>query len=283
MKGVIFILSLLLAFTCVTPLYSAIGNPSEVYKINIGDKAVYDEGVVNMGSKKLLKLITSEALDKSKTIVLFGGDKAFDLVNGVANLYGYSVEKSTTNSFVDGDKAPVNSFILKGLSAREQIGKSGVIKAIEEAEESGYKVEKVNSALDKLSEAILMGLFGKEQLEAISNEILANEDVQTFFGRVKDIINTQSGYNENLSSKNLQYSETLDLIAEPLGHYVIVPMLDLVNSVVTPLLPNGSMPAFATRLIMQVGFPLLDVVFNTFPVLRPIAMDLMAPIVSNTH
>jgi hypothetical protein len=280
-------------FAFVSSSFAGIGVDSGSYIINASNTPVLQEGVVNVPVKSLLGKIVNESLDKTKTIQVFGvGDQA-NLLKEVANLYGYKIQivesngKDTAN-YIEVADMPVSSFAIPDEFANEGVTIDKVLNAFYEVEKSGYQLDLLSNAMSLLTQAFSLLSIPVDIIQSIVNAIPAGDTVSSFVSTVIDLLGsvkpvTSAADTMSVASKDPQYLESLDLIMHPIGQGIIVPMMHALDAVVSPMLPGGTMPAAVTRMLMQVGFPAMDLIFNSMPILRPIAMDFMAPITSNMH
>lgn len=292
MKRFIGLFIALTMFAFVSTSYAGIGVDSESYVINVSKTPVLQEGVVNVPFKSLLGKLVNESLDKTKTIQVLGAGAEANLLQEIGSLYGYNIAIIESNvkdtaSYLDVADMPISSFVIADELTGVNVSIDKLLNAFYEVEKSGYQADSLSNAIALLNQFLSLFTVPFDVVQSIVSAISAGETVSTF---VSTIIELLSSLSLNLTSamqttavKDTQYMESLDLIMEPIGQNIIVPLMHALDSVVTPMLPGGSMPAGVTRLLMQVGFPILDAVFNTLPFLRPIAMDLMAPMVSNMH
>ena len=290
-KCALFIFAVaMLAF--VSSSYAGIGMDAGSYIINASNSPVLQDGVVNVPVKALIGKIVNESLDKTKTIQVSGAGSEANLLKEVASLYGYNINiveskaKDTAN-YVDVADMPVSSFVIPDEFASEGVTVEKVLNAFYEVEKSGYQADLLSNAMSLLTQTFSLLSVPVDIIQSIVNAISAGDTVSSFVSTVVDLLSSVlSGFGktaESANSKDVQYMETLDIIAQPVGNIIIKPLLNVVDAIVTPILPGGTMPAFATRMIMQFGFPAIDFVFNSFPGLRPVAMDVMAPFLSNMH
>lgn len=287
----LFIFALAL-FAFVSTSYAGIGVDSDSYVINVSKTPVVQEGVVNVPVKALLGKIVNEGLDKSKTIQVIGADEEANLLKEISSLYGYNlivVQSNAKNVAFSLDVAdmPISSFLIPDELSSNTITLEKVLNAFYEVEKSGYQVDVLTNAVNLLTEFLSLLTVPVDIIQSLVNAVSAGETVSTFVSTIIDLLGSIFSNTANIArapaSKDVQYMETLDLIMHPIGQGLIVPMLNAVDAVVAPMLPGGTMPAAATRMIMQVMFPALDFVFDSLPFLRPVAMDLMAPITANMH
>ena len=285
-------------FSFVSNSYAGIGLDSSSYIINLSKTPVLQEGVVNASVKALLGKIVNENLDKSKTIQIFGDTAEVSLLEEVGSIYGYKVEviesnAKDTNNYVDVANMPISSFVIPEEFANEGVTLDKVLNAFYEVEKSGYQADVLANAMNLLTELVNLLKLPIDVIQAISNTISAGETVSTFVSTIIDLLTNLFSNITNakpVASKDVQYSDTIDNLLGPIVHAVAVPGIEAVNSIATPLLQSigimdsgGTMVPGVTKMLMQVMFPVLDVVFNSMPILRPIAADLMAPVMSHMH
>lgn len=281
-------------FAFVSSSFAGIGVDSGSYIINASNTPVLQEGVVNVPVKSLLGKIVNESLDKTKTIQVYGAGDQANLLKEVANLYGYKIQivesngKDTAN-YVEVADMPLSSFVIPDEFANEGVTIDKVLNAFYEVEKSGYQADFLSNAMSLLTQAFSLLSVPVDIIQSIVNAISAGDTVSSFVSTVIDLLSsvkpvTSASNTMSVATKNPQYLETLDLIMEPIGQGIIVPMMHALDAVVTPMLPGGTMPAWFTRTVMlQFMFPLMDAGLNTLPILRPILMDVLSPITSNMH
>ena len=286
MKKFIYFVFAVALFAFASTSHAGFGVDSGTYVINVSKTPVSQEGVVNVPVKSLLAKIVNESLDKTKAIQVLGAGEEANLLKEVGSLYGYKVAVSASNvkdtaSYLSVADMPISSFVIADELTGSNVSLDKVLNAFYEVEKSGYQTDALSNAMGLLTQ--FLSLF-TAPIDAIVNSVASGDTVSSFVSTIIDLLsNLAVPARQTTAAKDPQYLESLDLIMEPVGQGLIVPAMHALDSVVIPMLPGGTMPVAATRLIMQVAFPALDAVFNTLPFLRPIAMDLMAPFVSNMH
>jgi DNA-binding ferritin-like protein (Dps family) len=266
----------------VSNSFAGIGMDAGSYFINVSKAPVQEEGVVNLPVKALLGKIVNESLDKAKTIEVFGAGSDANLLKEVGALYGYKLEVVESNakdvaSQADVANMPASSFVITDEFAKDSMSADKMLNALYEVQKSGYEASKVAEAMNLLTNAL--SLLPGDAANSVLNDLVYGKTVSSF---VDELINAFSAAPAT-NAKNVQYSLTEDVLLGPIVHALVPPMIATIDSVVAPMLPGGTMPASVTKAMMQVMFPVLDVVFNSLPILRPIAMDFMAPFTSNMH
>ena len=182
-----------------------------------------------------------------------------------------------TSIFSGLDLRTTISSIISTLASKNMSSLKSVLQAFVDAENANYAPEKVASAFDLLTKAVQNGEISSQAAVDVVTSIFSGLDLRT---TISSII---SALTSSVSGKDVQYSYTEDIIAAPIGA-MIVPLIGIVDAILIPILPGGSMPAAFTRIVMMdFGFPMIDFILNSFPILRPLMMDFVAPIMSHMH